>query len=812
VRSLWLHAGVALFGVLAAVTVLAVRQEGERRAGQSRADALFELVQDKMPDRPTETPGVAAWLHLELTRYGRRLADGGKARLYGEIAQGPGEGSVPPFLAPLRDALARRPGPTAGAAAPRPIAPEGAGLDRTLQFRSQRYLELGGRWLVVTRRRDLPAGAADPFLAGAARHLVALEGEVGHLLARRPLPAVPGPRRARLLRLYAVAPDGTLLSLPLPPEAAPAAQHRAALEEGREFRKLPELPHFIPEEFAFRFDFDRPAGQSYFSGLYLDLGGQGLVATILVPAVAPRGEWRGVVAADLQFDVDWADFAAGIERPLKAAVVRPEGPPRERWYPWRALARGLAPDAPPALAAALSALAEGERKDGRTASPFYLYHGKVEGKGAVAALQVASRTWLVILFPVGRGGFAWLPAILLGLLSILLLAGFEGSRRRTLRAQWNAEREFAEKQNLLNTMQVPLVVVDPNTDQVVSGNRAALSLGLEPGSSIGQRVADLPGARAHYERMQVAAGEARRAYGVPLRISGDGGEEEVRFAVVRSVAVTAPIEALHADERHRLGILFLLEPEADLTLLTGAVERDARSQERSLLAGLLSHGVDSLARVLRHVLARGGDPALASWLADYLERRVVATAWLLEHWDARPPLPPDSTLEPSQVRETLARYEAIFSLVRRDAALRSRLHWDNGALSAEPPGGGAALEVEIDWPEEHWFTCPLRGGLGFFLGELLVNAVRHGLPGSRPRVTIALDRVRRELVFAVENPSRREPGAAPAGKSYGGLALLDRLARLFEWRELEVRNRGDERFRVSFRVPVSERGRPDAAD
>src|SRR4029453_1137308 len=67
------------------------------------------------------------------------------------------------------------------------------------------------------------------------------------------------------------------------------------------------------------------------------------------------------------------------------------------------------------------------------------------------------------------------------------------------------------------------------------------------------------------------APQPRRAYGLPLRVRGDDGGEEERYAIVRSVAVTAPIEALEADERHRLGILFLLEPEADLALVPQAL-------------------------------------------------------------------------------------------------------------------------------------------------------------------------------------------------------------------------------------------------
>src|SRR6185312_3071647 len=330
---------------------------------------------------------------------------------------------------------------------------------------------------------------------------------------------------------------------------------------------------------------------------------------------------------------------------------------------------------------------------------------------------------------------------------VALLAGFELNRRRAERAQEKAEGALAEKQNLLNTMQVPLMVVDPNTDEVVFGNQAAENLGVRPGTRFGDRVSPDPRARAHYERMQVAKPEPRRAYGVPVRVRGEDGSEQERYAIVRSVAVTAPIEALKADERHRLGVLFILEPEVDISLLTEDLEHDTRQDERRKLAGLLSHGVDALIRVLAHGLrsTAGATSAASSvefvaWLAGYIDRRLRTTAWLLDHWNAQPPLPPDSSVEAAQARTTIERLASVFSLAAGDADLRARLHWDNGVLSERPDPAAPVLTLEMDWPEELWFSCPVRGGFGFFLGEVLINAIRHGRPGSTPAVRIALDR------------------------------------------------------------------------
>jgi PAS domain-containing protein len=445
-----------------------------------------------------------------------------------------------------------------------------------------------------------------------------------------------------------------------------------------------------------------------------------------------------------------------------------------------------------------------------------ILHGVVPGEGAVAAFQVAADTWLLVLFPRTQSHLPLLPLLLSAVLLVALLAGFERNRRRAEREQVRAEREFQEKQNLLNTMQVPLIVVDPNTDEIVFGNQAAENLGLAPGDRIGDRVAPDPRARAHYERMQVAKPEPRRAYGVPVRVRGEDGGEEERYAIVRSVAVTAPIAALHADERHRLGILFLVEPEVDLALLTEDLETTTRRDERRRLVGLLAHGADTLVRVLAYSLGHGdgvgSSPEFLAWLAGYLDRRLRTTAWLLDHWDALPPLPPDSSIEPAQARATLESLAAVFALAARDADLRTRLHWDNGVLCLRPDPEGPVFTMEIDWPEEYWFACPVRGGFGFFMGEVLINAIRHGRPGSTPALRITLDRVRRELNLEVENEvGEGVAGRDERGETYGGRRILERLARLFEWRDLTWK-RSRTTHLVSWRVPVSERGDPRRAD
>jgi PAS domain-containing protein len=823
-----LYLGLLLFALLLALAVISIRREWNDRLGQSRAEAIFRLVQGRTAPRATETPGAMAWLNLELQRYRERIADPEKARLFGEVAERQDERRPPPVFAPFGRALA------AGVALPTggterielgpllhgPVAAGGA-------LRVQRLVRLDGRWLALTRRRSVDLGGAqDPgsgFPAALAQHLVTIAGEVRRILAEQPLPALPGSQPPTLVRLYALSEEGTLLSLPSPLARLDAeAARRAAETEAREIGKLPQLPTFVSNEFFFRFDFGDPREQISYSGLYLDLGGRGLVATLGIPwrgtapdaqgdsgDTADRAGLRGVIAADLAFDVDWRSFARRIEAPMAAGVATlpPGGAPALPG--WRELERSLGP-APEALRGAIEELTR------RPAPPRdgipYLLHGVVEGTGAVAAFQVADRTWLAVLFPRTRSHLPWLPLLLSAVMLILLLAGFELNRRRAESAQRKSERALQEKQNLLNTMQVPLLVVDPNTDAVVFRNQAAASLGVEVGRSIADLLPPDPRARAHYERMQVARPEPRRAYGLPLRVRGEEGMEE-RYAIVRSVAVTAPIEALEADERHRLGIFFLLDEDADLALFTERLEGTTRRDERRRLSALLTHGVDALARVLAHAL-EGPDAAahrdLALWLAGYIDSRLRTTAWLLDHWDAAPPLPPDCTIEAAHARATLDRLQMTFALAARDLDLRTRLHWGNGVLAERPDPEAPIFTLQLDWPSAYAFSCPVRGGFGFFLTEILVNAMRHGRPGSTPTVRIALDRVRRELELAVDN-AVAAPEPEGGGESYRGRRILERLALLFGWRDLAFRRRG-EIFRASWRIAVSERRDPAGAD
>jgi PAS domain-containing protein len=804
------YLGVLLFAALVAWTAVEMYAEWQEQVRQKQAEAVSRLVQVKAPFRPTDIPGAVAWLYQAIQEYVPGGAPRRQADLYRRIARGTG-GGVPEEFAPLAALLAAPapPVPSGEIQVQPPGSAPGSGL------RVQRYLILSGRWFVVTRRRAIDTDLLDPsrnpsdrFLVREAAHLLALGERLRATLARHPLAAFPGDRPPEVVRLYALSEDGTLLSLPWVNGAEdPAAQQRAARSEGAKLGSNPQRPTFASNEFYFRPD---PGGGPRMSPFYPDLGGQGLVATLSAPIP------EGIVSLDLAFAVDWRDFARQIPLGVPTAVVRLR-PGADRGATWGALQENLPAGAGRALQGTVGRLAARERHEGTAAaSTPYVLHGITE-EGTVTAFNVAQDTWLAVLFPASG------PRLPLGLIGLsvavlgLAILGFERNRRRAEAARSKAEAALREKQNLLETMQVPLVVVDPNTDEVVFGNAAAVDLGLVAGRRFGERIAER--SQEHYRRMQVAGPEPRRAYGVLLRVPGEPGKpgEEARHAVVRSVAVTAPIEALHADERHRLGVLFLLDPEADLALYT----EEARAGERGKLAGLLSHGVDILTRILSRLVERAAaaaepPPELAVWLAGYLDARVHTTAWLLERWGAPPPRAGESTIEAPQARATAERLESIFALVRDDAALRASLHWDNGALSARSPDG-RVLAVAIDWPAGYSFTCPVRGGFGFFLSEALINAMRHGRPGTVPTLTITLAPTRRYFLFAVENERRGGIGGTgdPRRKLYGGLPILRELARLFAWEleETDLEKAAEETaFRLAWKVPASGHGEPGQAD
>jgi hypothetical protein len=249
-HAAWLWAGVACFLALSAVTARLVWQAWQQRSGEAAAEALLSLVEQRQLPRPTDAPGAMAWLRLELARYERHLTDARRAAMYRSLVA-PADrtpGALSDLSHPLEAGL-----PLAPSAAVRAAAAIDAGNG---SVRRERLVSIDGIALALTRRRALDAAdlrVATPsnrFVRAAAPFLVAARAEIERRLADAPLPAVPDRQPPRIVRLYAVSEDGTLLSLPW--DSGAAEQERARLGS------RPDLPTFAPEEFFFRVE--RAAG------------------------------------------------------------------------------------------------------------------------------------------------------------------------------------------------------------------------------------------------------------------------------------------------------------------------------------------------------------------------------------------------------------------------------------------------------------------------------------------------------------------------------------------------------------------------
>ena len=787
-----IYAGAVLFLALVGLSIYYFQMEWQASIENSKAHELYEIVHNVIPNRPTDTPGAVAWLHMELEKYLSNTEG------MPEFAQLQEHREVPRELQPWADFMANY----NFGATPEPFPVTASGLDDvsdlpTLQFRSVSLVNKDDEQFVMTRRSklgddlnnlDVPSNL---FLHRSLPFLSSIHNQL------RSLEKPDSSHGYHIVRYYTLCEDGMLTLLPLP--TGGLNQGEAIRREGRAMFEMAKLPSFVANVFFFSFDFEK--ADHFYSAIYPDLGGQGLVASLIAPMKTGEGDkdLNGIVGMDIAFDLQWDQFAASIEEPLIVERVSLKTHASDSgWRPWEALDRAKPKNEH--IKVAIRDLAENEKNERYFHNPSPIYHGVPKNGDPLVAFRVSPDDWLVILFPSIESQFPLKTLILASLVFLSLLIFAEHNRRSAVAAGRKAIAEFEEKQNLLETMQVPLMVVDPNTEIVVYGNRPALELGIQVGRSVKELVADDPQIRRHYEQMQVVEREERRAYGLPLKVG-----DQTRHAVVRSVAVTAPIETIHADERHRLGILFLLDEERDLGIYTRQLTQKVMDEERFRLAGLLDHGVNSLASILARRLRQGDHGDFVTWLSGYIQRRISLSAWVLNHWETMGPLPPDCIIEVGHAKATLERLDQIFCMVRQDTNLRAQLHWNNGILSdGACETGRGILDLRFSWPPEYSFFCPVRGGFGFFLGEVLVNAVRHGRPGGRVSTRIRLDPIRKELIFEVSNPAGNSEPAGQREKQYGGRAILEQLARLFDWQDLSFLFR-DGHFTASWRVPCGER-------
>ncbi len=764
-----------------------------------RESGSTRLLATSHTKRYVTNPGIEAWLVNLLERAGERLSARDQVVFERIMKEEHGTtAELPPCMAPYAEQML---------AAPPPM-PERArvielGHEPSDAMRSVQHVEIAGETLVLTRRRSLAEREPTilPEIEQAGAQLVALARAWDHetprewLTDRTLIEAPP-----QLVRLFAVVEDGSVLTLPIGPTLE---EETAKLGRNLKEPSVASIVVFGPHEFA------RPREQDiHYTGIYPDKLGQGFVATLVVPGLHEPGRLEFLIAADLGLSISHEQLVAAADPSLQLAVA---GLPSEArgptWQPWVTLLSALPTDASAELLREVHEHALRETQQDQRVEWEPLVFEKTD-RGVLFATQLAKDDWLVGLVedpPLPWPSMLLAPLLLLGLLTSVELRGHARERER--------ERlELARRSHdaALDELQLALLVIDPNDDKVVHASPSAQrELGLAPGQVVHEQIVAADArSQAHYRDLQLAGGR-RRSYG--LRLRGDQPDAP-RFALVRSVSLREPVPELHAAANHRLALVCPITSEADLELMLEAELGAARQDERNKLATILEHGVDLLARVLATQLRKPSeDPdelALRRALADYLFGRLHVTQWILDRWGGPPTSEIECILGAEHLHAVLAQYQAIFTRVGADPGLRAQLHWNNGTLAA--PIEGELIEVWIDWPDEYRLTAPIEGLFGYFVGEALVNAIKHGTPGRPITLEVDLDRARRELCVRVANPCPPQLADARDEQVYGGSSILIEIARVCGW-QLTRERRGDE-YELRWTCPVTLQRAPGLAD
>lgn len=789
----------AVSTLLAALVIAAgalwIHQRWPEQLHAGRAQMLARLLATSHAPRMTEAPGVEAWL-LSL------LQDTGADATQLQPSAAP---RLPPAMQDVAERLRSPSTSTTIASAPldAPVVEAtatGPAADgpRRRSLRSVGHVQLRGHTLVLTRRESLfEVGPLPTDLSHAAHHLVALA---------EAWPQDAG-AEGRPIRLYSIAEDGSYISVPFPEgDRSPDALARAVADETVQSQRRPRAPSLVTDSVFLEFDYAEPLpSQAHYSGVYTDVAGSGFVASVSVPVVYERGGLKMVIAADLAVNLPLDRLVAAADPAMQLALT---GPVRElrtpMWQPWTTVGASLPPDAPDALRRQVQERASTEAKeDIWMPQRSMVHHTPSDGTGVLLALQVSRRQWLVGWIVETPAPIPWVPLLLAPALLLGLLAWARWHNRTLERERDSATAELRERDGVLDLLELPLVVVDPNDDSVVHANQAATELGVTAGRVFHEHlIATDSRSQEHYQTMQLAEGGRRRAYGVHLRDGVREAKPRGGFALIRSVSLTQAQPGLHAAAHHRVGLVCVVEDDADLRHYLADHVADARQDERNRLAALINHGADTLARVLANRLAADTDHALSEWLAQYLLRRLHVSQWILDHWGGPVCHDVDCILGPEHVKRAIAQYERIFTIVGNDPALRAQLHWNNGTLSAPASDGTARLEPWIDWPSDYRLTMPTEGLFGYALGEAITNAIKHGAPGRPITLQIELDRGRRELSLTLRNETLLSQEPSHKTKAYGGLAITKELARMCGW---AMRTQHDaESFEICWTCPVTQ--------
>jgi hypothetical protein len=818
---------VALALLLIVGSGLWTHGQWQRQLDSGRAQMLAELLSTKITPRVIENPGVEAWRMSLLRVAAEQLPAGERDTLLELLPPTERQHQLPASMVAVGERLhsAAPPlgsrGPITVQHVPEPPAP--AGADPVEALRVVEHVRIDGATLVLTHRRGLFAEQAElpEDLRHVAVHLTTLaEGwtedpppmpiESGELLLGPP----------RLTRLYAFVEDGSLMSIAFPHEGErsdPAARTRALEDETAAVRQRPGDLTLTSSSHFTRFDYGDPLGeQTDFTGIYADVGGSGFVATVAVPIEYGDESLKVILSADLTIDIDLERLAAAADPSLQVALTGelPEIATPE-WQPWTTLHDALPPGVPEQLRKDVWLRKKAEQSSGTWDPKGPVVHGHGE-QGVLFAQQVNRRRWLVGRIEATPPNLPWASLLLVpGLLLGLLL--WSGRRELAVTHERDAAREqLGQRLGVLDLLELPLIVVDPNDDMIISGNAIALErLHITPGRSVHEQlIANDERSQSHYHEHQLVVGGRRRSYGVYLR-DPDDPERRGRYVLVRSISLGAAQPGLGAAANHRIGLVCEIDDVADLALLLEERVAATRQDERNKLAAIFEHGADTLARVLETSVSDATTDEqreFCRWLAEYLLGRLHVTQWVLEHWGGPARHDVVCILGPEHLHAGLAQYQRIFALVAATPKLRAQLHWDNGSLSMALPDRESPVRAWIDWPESYRLTAPADGVFGYVIGEILINAVKHGAPGLPIELEADIDRARRELSVRVRNEVHPggDHGNSREDKAYGGLAIITEITRLCGWKLSTAR--GGDRFELSLSCPVTLQRRDGEAD
>jgi hypothetical protein len=592
------------------------------------------------------------------------------------------------------------------------------------------------------------------------------------LLDARPVPArivVEPFGSMEPVRAYVLAQDGSLVSRRFSDDQIERGRQGEEYQEHWRAAEKQALPAITAVNSFF--PLTKSSGYTY-TGTYIDASGLGVVSTGM--SQVTLGDFGdAVVAIDVSFGTGWVESLA-LQRPrlLPLDVSTDKSlVPSWDWVASQASQRGASQ-----LVQLVKQCPAQQRPFDRVAT--CTPNNDPQG-GLLTATFIGisnqgppSARWLIAWMPPLETSFElaqYLPAILL---TIAVIAYALAQRKHRAFAadaatQWNG---------LLGSMSAGLIVIDPNTDRVRFCNSQAEREGVEVHGIFRDHVhGDY---QPEYDRFNVPAGEGSRSYVV--RLTALGGLS--RWAVIRSTTAATALPILGARESDRVGIMMVLRSQ-EIELLRASME--FLREERLKLSALMGHGIAHLTRMMESE-AKLTDPVRHE-LRKYLTRRVhvlanVLSAWALPHHAIESV---SQEVRKQEVQNTLETLSSLACLVAEDRNLRSDLGWTNGVLSGLA-AGMKPFKVDFErWPDDADLTTLLHGAETFIFEELLVNAFKHGNPGSQPTLTARVVRTECQWIeFELRNQKRSNRTSHADG--YGGQRLVAEVCRRLQWELLPV--------------------------